>query len=99
MRINKNSILGGIANVYLDGKKLDNCLEADDEKGIALVGYKDVNGEYVSEGEAEKGAMILGGIQVIEVRGKVTFEFDAAPEKVEEYKRLHRFEPLKITTK
>jgi hypothetical protein len=90
MLLNVNSPLGSVANVFLNGKKLEHCIEADDAQGVALVCYRDQKGEMVPEQFAEKGAMICQGIQVIRLSGKVEFQFDAAPETIAQWTEVEK---------
>jgi len=58
-------------DVYLNGKKLNDCIQADDIKGVAWVMYRDSKGKLVSEIDAEPGALFYEGAQVIKLNGKI----------------------------
>ncbi len=56
----------GNYKVFLDGKELESCVMADEEKGEAEVYKKDKNGDYFVEGYAVIATEIVYG--EIEIR-------------------------------
>lgn len=79
MKVNCESIIGRLVTVYLNGKKVDDAIEASEEDGYVWVSYRNATGRIVSEVEAEKGAMIYQGMQVIKLTGQVRVEVDPGP--------------------
>lgn len=51
------------AKVYLDGRFLEYCISADDEKGEAVV-YKRHDGDYVVSGDSLEIETIHGNIRI-----------------------------------
>jgi hypothetical protein len=69
IRANRNCAGSGDVSVYLDGEKLLDVFEVDEGAGTAWVEYKDVAGGRVMEEDAEPGAHLHAGLQVIKIRG------------------------------
>lgn len=76
MRINRESYVGQFVTVYLDGKKVDDAVEASEEDGYIWAMYRNANGHLVPEIDAEKGALVYEGAQVIKLTGNVRVEID-----------------------
>lgn len=82
MRANVNSSHKAYVTVFMNGKKINDCISADEEKGEAWVAYRNAQGKLVPEYDAEKGALFHDGIQVIKLTGKVEIRvepFDVEP--------------------
>ena len=88
--------------VYLNGKRLSDCFEGDEEQGYVWVAYRDVAGKKKRIEQAENGALIWSDLQVIRLTGQVRFEIDP-PEgmSVEDVRRKceERFVPITPATK
>jgi hypothetical protein len=76
MKANNKCSYSYLVTVYLNGKKLNDCVEADEEAGEVLVIYRDTKGKIVPAIEAENGALTYEGAQVIKLRGDVRIEID-----------------------
>jgi hypothetical protein len=71
MKANSNCEGRYAIDVYLDGKQLDDCIQADEEAAEVIVCYRDVKGKLVPENFAERGSLICDGVQVLRLLGKV----------------------------
>ena len=76
MRINVESAFGQYCDVYLNDKLLDHVVEANDVTGVVTVFYKDASGGFVHKDNAERGAVLYGDLQVIDLRGNVRIEIN-----------------------
>lgn len=79
MKVNCESYARHLVTVYLDGKKVEDAIEANEEDGYVWASYRNAKGHVVSEIEAEKGAMVYQGLQVIKLTGQVRVEIDVGP--------------------
>lgn len=79
MRINCESYVSRLAIVYLNGKKVEDAIEASEEDGYVWAGYRNAKGLVVSEIDAEHGAFVYQGMQVIKLTGQVRVELDVGP--------------------
>jgi hypothetical protein len=75
MKINLSIIDSGCdVSVYLDGKRVPEPGEADDEAGVVWAIYRDVRGNMVPAVCAEDGAYVYldsADVQVIKLKGRV----------------------------
>lgn len=71
-------------NVFLNGKHLKDCVQADEEKGEVWVAYRNSTGRFVSQYIAEPGSFICDGRQVILLRGKVEIKVQPQEGETEE---------------
>ena len=51
--------------VYLDGKRLNYCITADDEEGTALVCATDKNGRLIIEYDGIRQEMLTGRVEFV----------------------------------
>lgn len=79
MRVNCESNVRHLVTVFLNGQKVEDAIEASEEDGYVWTAYRNVNGLVVPEVEAEKGALIYEGMQVVKLTGQVRVEIDAGP--------------------
>lgn len=79
MKVNCESHVRHLATVFLNGKKVEDAIEASEEDGYVWTAYRNANGLVVPEIVAEKGALIYEGMQVIKLTGQVRAEIDAGP--------------------
>lgn len=79
MKVNCESYIRHLVTVYLNGKKVEDAIEASEEDGYVWTTYRDVNNCIVSEIDAEKGALVYQGAQVIKLTGQVRVEIDTGP--------------------
>ena len=87
--------------VYLYGAKLDHCIQADEEAGIALIVSHDSNGKAIPEIFAGPEALCWQGVAVEALKGDVEIRIDVTPEdgitEDEVRRQIHRtFHPLKL---
>lgn len=73
MLLNRSCHAGEKTDVYLDGKKLKYCFEADDKKGYAIIAKTYRNGRLVPANRAESGDLLLDGVVVERVEGRISF--------------------------
>lgn len=88
MRVNCESHVSHLVTVYLNGKKVEDAIEASEEDGYVWTSYRNVKGLVVPEIDAERGALIYEGMQVVKLTGQVHIEIDVGP-----------FTPIQPTTK
>ncbi len=88
MRLNRDQFVGRFADVFLNGEQVDAAFEASEDDGYVIVEYRDVNNNAVVEADAEKGALLLDGLQVLKLCGDVRIVIN-----------LGDFKPLPLTVK
>lgn len=76
MKINTHSHLSHYVTAYLNGRKVEDAIEASEEDGYVWVAYRNAKGHMVSEVEAEPGAFIYEGVQVVKLTGQVQVKID-----------------------
>lgn len=76
-------------DVYLNGKKVEDAIQANEERGVVLAVYRNAAGKVVAAWNAEPGAMIdsAGLTQVVELRGKVEIKVTAPQGMSEQFVR------------
>ena len=79
MKVNCESTIRHLVTVYLNGKKVEDAIEASEEDGYVWAAYRNAKGLVVPEIEAEQGAFIHEGMQVIKLTGQVRVELDTGP--------------------
>lgn len=79
MKVNSGSHLRAFVTVYLNDVRVEDAIEASEEDGYVWVTYRDARGQCVREINAEKGASVYEGLQVIKLHGQVRVEIDAGP--------------------
>lgn len=79
MKVNCESYIRHFVIIYLNGRKIEDAIEASEEDGYVWATYRNSEGKMVVEEDAEKGASIYEGVQVIKLTGQVRVEIDAGP--------------------
>lgn len=101
MKANVDCRLACLAlTVFLNGKKLDDCFEADEEQRYVWVQYRNAEGRLVSRFDAEPGALIWQDSQVIKLKGKVEIKIDPPIGMTEDEVRREcekHFVPIQVT--
>lgn len=88
MKANRACEFGCALTVFLDGKKLDDCIEADDGEGVAWVAARGRDGRHVRPWDAKPGDFLADGLLLKRLTGKVEFKIDHfGPEIEEEIRR------------
>lgn len=84
MRANADCGTSRCLTVYLNGEKLEDCFEADEEAGYAWVEKKGSNGERLLEINALPPALVYEGLEVKKVRGDIKIKIDTYGDLTEE---------------
>ena len=79
MKVNCDSPVCHLVTIYLNGKKVEDAIEASEEDSYVWAAYRNAKGLVVPEIEAEQGAFIYEGMQVIKLTGQVRVELDTGP--------------------
>ena len=63
-------------NVFLDGRQLEYCIEADEEAGVAWILFQDADGDFIHEKLAPPRCYVSEGAMVLKLEGRVEIKIE-----------------------
>ena len=78
-------------NIYLDGKQLEYCIEADEEAGVAWALFQNAGGDFVCADSAPPRCYVSDGAMMLKLEGKVEIKIEP-PEGMTEAQVRERLE-------